>query len=55
MMCAVNTDFYIMPDRAVVVDGMVLFQICYVFIYTSFPLVLECCCAVACSLLPLDD
>lgn len=55
MMCAVNTDFYIMPDRTWVVDGMALFRICYVFIYTSFPLVLECCSAVACSMLSLDD
>lgn len=55
MICAVNTDFYIMPDKAGVVDGMVLFRICYVFIYTSFQLVLKCCSAIACSVLPLDD
>ncbi len=55
MMCAVNTDFCIMPDKAGIVDGMALFRICYVFIYTSFLLVLKCCSAVACSMLPLDD
>lgn len=27
MMCAVNTDFYIMPDKAGIVDGMILFRI----------------------------
>lgn len=54
MMCAVNSDFCIMPDKAGIVDRMVLLQICYVFIYTSFPLVLKCCSPVACSVLPLD-
>jgi len=55
MMSAVNTDFYIMPDKAVIVDGVVLFQIRYVFLYTSLPLVLKCCLTVASSVLPLDD
>lgn len=32
MMCAVNTDFCIMPNKAGIVDGMALVPICYVFI-----------------------
>lgn len=32
MVCAVNTDFCIMPNKAAIVDGMVLVPICYVFI-----------------------
>lgn len=55
MICAVNTDSYIMNDMAVVVNVMVLIPGSCVFIYPSFPFVLKRCSAAACSVLPFCD